>query len=93
MHLLKVGEPSRAGATKYRVGLSAETIAERIASWKPDVVVIEIPFSGWSKTAFEVASIAKKVNKHIMVVLFGMHPSSRPESCLEDSDADFVVVG
>ncbi len=51
--------------TKYRVGLSAQTIEQRIADWKPDVVVVEIPFSGWSKTAFEVVSITKKVNKNI----------------------------
>ena len=54
---------------------------------------LEIPFSGWSKTAFEVASIVKKVNKDITVVLFGLHPSSRPEDCLENADVDFVVVG
>ncbi len=80
-------------ATKYRVGLSAETIAQRIEAWKPDVVALEIPFSGWSKTAFEVASIANKVNKNIKVILFGLHPSSRPEDCLLNADIDFVVVG
>ncbi len=79
--------------SKYRVGLSAETIAKRIADFKPDMVAIEIPFSGWSKTAFEVVSIAKKVNKDITVVLFGLHPSSRPEACLENADVDFVVIG
>jgi hypothetical protein len=52
--------------TKYRVGLSAETIAQRISEWKPKVIVVEIPFSGWSKTAFEVLSIAKTVNKEIV---------------------------
>ena len=31
--------------TKYRVGLSAQTIAERVRQWNPDVVVIEIPVS------------------------------------------------
>jgi magnesium-protoporphyrin IX monomethyl ester (oxidative) cyclase len=79
--------------TKYRVGLSAETIAERVARWKPDVVVLEIPFSGWSKTAFEVAATVKKVGREIVVVLFGLHPSSRPEDCLTNVDVDFVVVG
>ncbi len=79
--------------TKYRVGLSAQTIAERVADWKPDVVVIEIPFSGWSKTAFEVASIVKDVNKGITVVLFGLHPSSRPTDCLQIPYVDFVVIG
>jgi anaerobic magnesium-protoporphyrin IX monomethyl ester cyclase len=80
-------------ATKYRVGLSTQTIAERISQWKPDVVIIEIPFSGWSKTAFEVASTAKKVQKNISVVLFGQHPSARPQDCLANIDVDFVVVG
>ena len=79
--------------TKYRVGLSAETIAQRVADWKPDVVVLEIPFSGWSKTAFEVASITKRVSRDSVVVLFGLHPSSRPEDCLQNADVDFVVIG
>ena len=79
--------------TKYRVGLSAENIVERVTQWKPDVVILEIPFSGWSRTAFEVATITKKVNPNIKVALFGLHPSSRPEDCLQNDDVDFVVVG
>jgi anaerobic magnesium-protoporphyrin IX monomethyl ester cyclase len=79
--------------TKYRVGLSAETIAQRIATWKPDLVIVEIPFSGWSKTAFEVVSTVKSVSKNIAVALFGLHPSSRPAQCMENGEVDFVVVG
>jgi len=79
--------------SKYRVGLSAEKIAQRIIDFKPEMVAIEIPFSGWSKTAFEVVSISKKVNRDITVVLFGLHPSSRPEACLENTDVDFVLIG
>ncbi len=79
--------------SKYRVGLSADIIAKRIAQFKPDVVAVEIPFSGWSKTAFEVVSTAKQVNRDIIVVLFGLHPSSRSEACLENPEVDFVVVG
>ena len=79
--------------TKYRVGLSDQTIAERVKQWNPDVVVIEIPFSGWSKTAFEVVHAVKAVNKKIVIVLMGQHPSARPEACLSDSEVDFVVIG
>ena len=79
--------------TKYRVGLSAETIGQRLRQWKPDAVIIEIPFSGWSKTAFEVAATAKNVNKNISVIVFGQHPSARPESCLKESTIDFVAIG
>jgi anaerobic magnesium-protoporphyrin IX monomethyl ester cyclase len=79
--------------TKYRVGLNARTIAERIKQWNPDVVIIEIPFSGWSKTAFEVVSTTKSINKDIFVVLMGQHPSARPEDCLSNLNVDFVVIG
>jgi magnesium-protoporphyrin IX monomethyl ester (oxidative) cyclase len=77
----------------YRVGLSNTEIADKIKRWSPDVVVIEIPFSGWSKTAFEVASIVKGVNKDIITVLEGQHPSARPEDCLANPNTDFVVIG
>jgi anaerobic magnesium-protoporphyrin IX monomethyl ester cyclase len=79
--------------SKYRVGLSSQAIAARLGEWKPDVAILEIPFSGWSKTAFEVAGTVKKVNKNTVVVLFGLHPSSRPEQCLENPDVDFLVIG
>ena len=79
--------------TKYRVGLSDQTIAERIRKWKPDVVVMEIPFSGWSKTAFDVVHAVKAANKKIVMVLMGQHPSARAEACLENPDVDFIVVG
>jgi len=79
--------------TTYRVGLSNEEIAGRVERWSADVVVIEIPFSGWAKAAFEVASAVKGVDDSIVTVLEGLHPSARPEDCLANSDVDFVVIG
>ena len=79
--------------TKYRVGLSAQAIAGRVRQWNPNVVILEIPFSGWSKTAFEVVKAVKAINKNILVVLMGQHPSARPEACLSEAGADFVVIG
>ena len=79
--------------TKYRCGLSAQTISERVKQWNPDAVVIEIPFSGWSKTAFEVVHAIKSVDEKIAVVLMGQHPSARPEACLAEFGVDFVVIG
>jgi len=73
--------------------LSSKEIAERIKRWSPDIVGIDIPFSGWSKTAFEIASITKSINKDIITVLEGQHPSARPEACLANSNIDFVVIG
>ncbi|UCC57634.1 MAG: radical SAM protein [Candidatus Bathyarchaeum sp.] len=79
--------------TKYRQGLKNEEIANRIRRWSPDIVGINIPFSGWSKTAFEVASVVKSVDKDIITILDGLHPSARPMDCLSDPNADFVVRG
>jgi magnesium-protoporphyrin IX monomethyl ester (oxidative) cyclase len=80
-------------AAKYRVGLANKEIADRIKQWSPDVVGINIPFSGWAKTAFEVATIAKNINKNIITVLHGLHPSARLVDCLKQPSIDFVVIG
>jgi anaerobic magnesium-protoporphyrin IX monomethyl ester cyclase len=79
--------------TKYRVGLSAETIAERVRGWSPDVIIVEIPFSGWSKTSFEVVDAVKAAKKDLAVVLMGQHPTARPEACLSEPNVNFVVIG
>jgi len=79
--------------TNYRIGLANKEIADRIKRWSPDIVGINIPFSGWSKAAFEVASVAKSVDKDIITVLDGLHPSARPVECLSNPNIDFVVRG
>jgi anaerobic magnesium-protoporphyrin IX monomethyl ester cyclase len=79
--------------TKYQVGLSNTEIADKVKQWAPSIVVIEIPFSGWIKPAFEVASIVKSINKSIFTVLEGQHPSARPKDCLANPNVDFVVIG
>jgi magnesium-protoporphyrin IX monomethyl ester (oxidative) cyclase len=79
--------------TTYRVGLSNNQIGEKIKLWAPEVVIIEIPFSGWARTAFEVSSKVKQINNKIITILFGQHPSARPIACLQRDSIDFVVIG
>ena len=79
--------------TKYRQGLANKEIAVRIRQWSPDVVGITIPFSGWWKPAFEVASIVKSIDKDVITMLSGLHPSARPADCLTHPNIDFVVIG
>ena len=81
------------GGNKIRQGLTKEEIATRIRKWSPEMAVITIPFSGWSPAAFETASLVKEVNKNIVTVLIGLHPSARPMECLAQPDVDFVVIG
>jgi anaerobic magnesium-protoporphyrin IX monomethyl ester cyclase len=87
------GNLQQVDGTKYRVGLKNEEIKDRIGRWSPDVVGINIPFSGWSKGAFEVASIVKNIDKDIVTVLDGQYPSARPEECVTDPNIDFAVIG
>jgi anaerobic magnesium-protoporphyrin IX monomethyl ester cyclase len=79
--------------TKYRVGLANKEIADRIRRWSPDVVGIYIPFSGWWKAAYEVISTVKSIDKDIITVLSGLHPSARPADSLTHPNTDFVVIG
>jgi anaerobic magnesium-protoporphyrin IX monomethyl ester cyclase len=79
--------------TKYRQGLENKEIAARIRQWSPDVVGIAIPFSGWWKSAHEVASVVKSIDKDIITVLTGLHPSARPAECLAHPNIDFAVIG
>ena len=81
------------GGTRIRQGLTNDEIAERIRAWKPDMAVITVPFSGWSKAAFETAAIVKQVNKDIVTVLMGLHPSVKATECLAQPNVDFVVIG
>jgi anaerobic magnesium-protoporphyrin IX monomethyl ester cyclase len=87
------GNLQQVDGTKYRVGLKNEEMEDSIRRWSPDVVGINIPFSGWSKGAFEVASIAKNIDKDIVTVLDGQYPSARPEECVADPNIDFAVIG
>jgi anaerobic magnesium-protoporphyrin IX monomethyl ester cyclase len=87
------GNLQQVDGTKYRVGLKNEEIKDRIGRWSPDVVGINIPFSGWSKGAFEVASLVKNIDKDIVTVLDGQYPSARPEECVTDPNIDFAVIG
>ncbi|MCZ2807756.1 MAG: radical SAM protein [Candidatus Bathyarchaeota archaeon] len=78
---------------KYRLGLTSKETAAKIKHLPPDLVVITIPFLGWWKTAFEVASAVKSIDKGIKTVLMGLHPSTRPVDCLTHPNIDFVVIG
>jgi len=79
--------------TKCRQGLRNKDISARIKQMSPDVVGITVSFSGWWRTANEVAATVKKFDKDIITVLSGLHPSARPVECLEQPYTDFVVRG
>jgi anaerobic magnesium-protoporphyrin IX monomethyl ester cyclase len=79
--------------TKCKQGLTNKEIETRIKQLSPDIVGITVSFSGWWNTAYQVASTVKNVDKDVITVLSGLHPSARPVECLESQFIDFVVVG
>jgi len=78
---------------RYRQGLSIEDISKRIRQWSPNIVGISIPFTGWWQPAYDVASAAKSINKDIITMLFGLHPSVRAADCLTYPNVDFAIIG
>lgn len=80
-------------AKRWRIGLKNEDIIRKVKAWSPDIVGINVPFSGWSETAFEVASLVKETDSGIVTVMDGVHPSAKPMECLSNKTVDFIIVG
>jgi magnesium-protoporphyrin IX monomethyl ester (oxidative) cyclase len=81
------------GGGKYRQGLPNTEIVARIQKFQPKLVVISVPYSGWSTAAFDVAKTIKTAQPSLKIALIGLHASSRPNECLTQTNVDFVVTG
>ena len=78
---------------KYYSGLTLKEIEGKIRRLKPEIVGISVQFSVNEQIAFEVASTVKSVDKNIITILGGPHPSVRPVETLSHTAVDFVVIG
>ncbi|MCL2288592.1 MAG: radical SAM protein [Candidatus Bathyarchaeota archaeon] len=78
---------------KYRQGLPNTEIVARLQKFQPKLVVISVPYSGWSTAAFAIAKTIKAADKNLKIALIGLHPSSRPNECLRQANVDYVVIG
>jgi magnesium-protoporphyrin IX monomethyl ester (oxidative) cyclase len=79
---------------KYtRVGLSKETIFEKLNYYKPDIVGISTMFTAYSGDAHDVAKIVKEYNPKTIVVFGGAHASILYKNVLHDPNVDIVVIG
>jgi magnesium-protoporphyrin IX monomethyl ester (oxidative) cyclase len=77
----------------FKIGLSNKTLSSRIRWWSPDVVAIHVQYGGRVQTGFEVAAIAKDVDKGIITVLDGLYPTTRQLECLSNPNVDYIVRG
>lgn len=76
-----------------RYGLLSEEIKKRIAYFSPDVVGISCLFSAQSQNVLRICELVKGVDKKIITITGGAHPSALPEEMLRDNNVDFVVIG
>lgn len=77
----------------YRFGAGRNEIKQRIALEKPDVVAVSSLFSTYSEEAIDVARCTKEVNKKIVTVVGGIHPTLFPEYVLQSPFVDYVIRG
>jgi len=86
-------QETRINDEKILVGLSYEKIKDIIKKVNPDVVGITSMFTSQRKNAHQVAKMVKEVDEDIVVLVGGAHPTSAPESVLEDHNIDVIVIG
>ncbi len=76
-----------------RIGLSFEDIEKIIRSYGPDIVGVNNSFTKQRENAHTIYEIAKKIDKNIITVAGGAHPTVMPELVLADKHVDYVVIG
>jgi anaerobic magnesium-protoporphyrin IX monomethyl ester cyclase len=76
------------------MGDSWEAVEEQIRKIDPDIVGITNPFSAQLDNTLKVAQITKKINKNILVVVGGNHPTVQPNDFFDKTEAvDIVCLG
>lgn len=82
-----------AGKGGPAMGLSMDGIRERVRMLRPDIVGITVPFSVNAASALDTARAVKSVDKNIITILGGPHPSIRPVETLANDCVDIIVIG
>lgn len=67
-------------------------VKENIEKFSPDVVGLTM-LTGTFKSTLNIAKLVKCINKKIMVVVGGVHPTLLPEECAKEESIDYVIVG
>jgi len=76
-----------------RVGLSFDHIEEIIRAYGPDIVGVNNLFTKQRENAHKIYDLAKKIDKNVITVAGGAHPTVMPELVLADENVDYVVLG
>lgn len=79
--------------TRTKIGLSDAEIDKIIRNFQPDIVGITSMFTAYAHDAHKLASLVKKIDPKIKVILGGAHASAFAELCMKDNNIDIVVKG
>jgi len=72
--------------------LSQEQVKERIKNYAPDVVGITNMSLEYWKQAHYSAKIAKEIDKDIITIMGGVHPTVMPHKVMEDPNIDYIIL-
>lgn len=76
-----------------RYGLPFREIQKRIRAFSPDVIGISCLFSTQWENVRLLARAIREVNKDMVVIAGGAHPSAVPEDVLSNRDIDYAIIG
>jgi len=76
-----------------RVGLPFNQIEDIIRGYGPDIVGVNNMFTKQRDNACKIYDLAKRVDRSIITIGGGAHPTVLPELVLADENVDFVVLG
>lgn len=76
-----------------RFGASEKEIKRCLETEKPFAVCISSLFSPYSEEALSIAKIAKEIDKSIITIIGGTHPTVLPEFTLKHPYVDYVIRG
>jgi hypothetical protein len=76
-----------------RYGMGRGELRKAIEREQPDVVGISSMCSAYGRQATEAADVVKKIDRYIVTVIGGVHPTLFPEHILADTNVDYCVRG
>lgn len=77
----------------WHYGLLDSDLVKRIKQFRPDLVGITSPFSLRNEASLKTARLVKGIDKKIITVVGGIHPSIFPLETVSCQEIDYVIVG
>lgn len=82
-----------ASSGTIRIGLTFDDIEKIIRDYAPDAVGVNNLFTKQRESAHRIYALAKKIDKNIITIAGGAHPTVMPELVLGDVNVDYVILG